>query len=160
MPLLHKNKVVAYITHGTKLLVFAHRDHPDIGIQVPAGTLEEGEDTESAAKREAEEETGLTNLKTVAYLGTADYDISALRPEMHHRHFYHLEAAGDVPAEWLHYEMHPSGGDAKSIAYNCYWVEISEIGKSHPELFLGFGALLSRIGSAGAQKPNRTPPQP
>lgn len=160
MALLEKNKVVAYITHGTKLLVFAHRDHADIGIQVPAGTLEPGENIEEAAHREAEEETGLTNLKTIAYLGQSDYDISELRPELHHRYFFHLEATGEVQAEWLHYEMHPSGGDAKSIAYNCYWVEMAEIGKSHPELFLGFGALLDRIGKPPAAKTSIQPPQP
>lgn len=150
--MLRKNKVVAYVTHGTKLLVFAHRDHLDVGIQVPAGTVEEGEDLAAAALRETEEETGLSNVKIVSYLGTADYDISVLRPEIHHRHFFHLEASGDVRSEWLHYEMHPSGGEAASIAYNCYWVDLAEIGKSHPALFLGFGAFLDKIGKSAVYK--------
>ncbi len=42
-----RHKVYAYITHGHRLLVFSHRDFPEAGIQVPGGTMEEGEDPKS-----------------------------------------------------------------------------------------------------------------
>ena len=53
-------KVTAFIVRersGTKeLLVFKH---PTAGIQIPAGTVEKGENIETAVKRETYEETGL-----------------------------------------------------------------------------------------------------
>lgn len=55
----YKDKVLAYITHGNRLLVFRHPHAPEAGIQVPAGTVEEGEDPGTAVLREAAEETGL-----------------------------------------------------------------------------------------------------
>ncbi len=65
-------KVLAYITKGTSLLVFRHV-HSDAGIQVPAGTLELDESTEDGVLREAKEETGLKNLEIRRFLGTRDY---------------------------------------------------------------------------------------
>ncbi|HET6312761.1 MAG TPA: NUDIX domain-containing protein, partial [Chloroflexia bacterium] len=54
-------KAIAYITReveGRKqLLVFTHRDNPEAGVQVPAGTAHEGEDIEATLFREVEEET-------------------------------------------------------------------------------------------------------
>ena len=68
-------KVFAYITHGNQLLVFSHPDFPEAGIQVPAGTIEEGETAEAAVMREAFEETGLANLKRIRMLGECVYEI-------------------------------------------------------------------------------------
>jgi 8-oxo-dGTP pyrophosphatase MutT (NUDIX family) len=42
---------------------------PEAGFQVPAGTLEDGEEPERGVLREAMEETGLTRLEVVAFLG-------------------------------------------------------------------------------------------
>jgi 8-oxo-dGTP pyrophosphatase MutT (NUDIX family) len=53
-------KVTAFVTRsgpgGTELLLF---EHPHAGIQIPAGTVEEGEDPRQAVLREVCEETGL-----------------------------------------------------------------------------------------------------
>jgi 8-oxo-dGTP pyrophosphatase MutT (NUDIX family) len=54
-----KRKALAYITWGNSLLVFRHPHVPAAGIQVPGGTIEEGESPEEAVLREAIEETGL-----------------------------------------------------------------------------------------------------
>ena len=64
-------KVVAYITRGDELLVFTHRDSPEAGVQVPAGTVEEGETLDAAVLREVHEETGLTPtaVRNTAFLG-------------------------------------------------------------------------------------------
>ena len=69
-------KVIAYITDGDRLLVFRHTDFPEAGIQVPAGTVEEGEALDLAVLREAEEETGLAGLEIRSYLGQRAFDLS------------------------------------------------------------------------------------
>jgi len=62
-------KVTAFITRqtqtGIELLLF---EHPNAGIQIPAGTVEVGETVEAAALREAQEESGLSGLKLLKYL--------------------------------------------------------------------------------------------
>lgn len=64
-------KVTAFVTRqgpaGLDLLLFRH---PDSGIQLPAGTVEEGEPPEQAALREVREETGLANVRLTAYIGS------------------------------------------------------------------------------------------
>ena len=63
-------KVTAFIVRergGVKeLLVFKH---PTAGIQIPAGTVEAGEDLETAVKREVYEEMGLQSVEIGGYLG-------------------------------------------------------------------------------------------
>ena len=69
-------KVTAFITRerdGAKeLLVFKH---PTAGIQIPAGTVEIGEDIETAVKREAYEETGLQFVEIESYLGCFENEL-------------------------------------------------------------------------------------
>lgn len=67
-------KVVAYIIRNSKLLVFEHRDYPEAGIQVPAGTAGDSEDLETAVLRETAEETGLDGLGVVRYLGSQEFE--------------------------------------------------------------------------------------
>jgi len=59
MPFKTKLKVFAYIirhkNQQAELLVFEHRDYPEAGIQVPAGTVEDQEALEAALMREVEE---------------------------------------------------------------------------------------------------------
>jgi 8-oxo-dGTP pyrophosphatase MutT (NUDIX family) len=66
-------KVTAFITRpsqdGHDLLLF---QHPHAGIQVPAGTVENGETPQQAVVREAAEETGLTSLSIQRYLDCAE----------------------------------------------------------------------------------------
>jgi 8-oxo-dGTP pyrophosphatase MutT (NUDIX family) len=66
-------KITAFITRRRpaipELLLL---EHPYAGIQIPAGTVREGELPEIAARREAQEETGLTGLRLNRYLGAAD----------------------------------------------------------------------------------------
>lgn len=135
-------KVVAYITLGERLLVFTHRDYPESGVQVPAGTVEEGEALDAAVLREAQEETGLENLKLVKYLGTKDFDAakSQRTNEIHERHFFHLEAANPTPEKWRHWEMTPYGEDKTPVAFDLYWTR-----KKEADLYYDFGAMLGQI---------------
>ena len=86
-----KRKVLAYVARGDELLVFRHRDFPDAGLQVPAGTIEVGEDPQDAALREVREESGLTDVRVVGFLGRYLYDAALHRGEVHDRYVYHLQ---------------------------------------------------------------------
>jgi 8-oxo-dGTP pyrophosphatase MutT (NUDIX family) len=69
-------KVTGFITRplaaGDALLLF---EHPYAGIQIPAGTVEEGETPEEAILREVAEETGLTAVRLQCCLGTAEVEL-------------------------------------------------------------------------------------
>ena len=118
-----KHKAFAYITHGRRLLVFSHPDHPQAGIQVPAGTLKDGEDPREGVLREAFEETGLEGLRAEALPGQCDYPAPA-RNEIHRRNFFHLTCSDDPPEKWIHYERHPDEGDEDAIRFEFFWVDL------------------------------------
>ena len=67
-------KVTAFVTRtgarGDELLLFRH---PFAGVQIPAGTVDDGETVEEAAVREAEEETGIAGFRMRGYLGHRDW---------------------------------------------------------------------------------------
>ena len=71
-------KVTAFIVRercGVKeLLVFKH---PTAGVQIPAGTVENGEDIETAVKREVYEETGLQSVEIEEYLGCFENELES-----------------------------------------------------------------------------------
>ena len=45
-------------------------DFPEAGIQIPGGTIEDGEEPDEAVQREAFKETGLEKLRLVSHLGS------------------------------------------------------------------------------------------
>lgn len=71
-------KVTAFVTRDTErgrdLLVFRH---PNAGIQLPAGTIEPEESPENAVRREVREETGLTSVEMVDYLGMRNQPLAS-----------------------------------------------------------------------------------
>ncbi len=147
-------KVVAYITRNSQLLVFQHTKHPEAGIQVPAGTLEQGEISAEAVLREAYEETGLTALRVVRFLGTREHDVHVLgRPQRQHRHFFHLETDEACPLTWLHWEMSPSDETAP-VEFRLYWVPLcealrhvsGELGEMLPLLLKQLGGAATHVG--------------
>lgn len=121
--MITKQKAFAYITYQNKLLVFIHPHAPEAGIQVPAGTVKDGEDTAVAAMREAKEETGLTNLTMQSFLGEATFH-DHTKDEIHHRFFYHLTVDTPPRARWQNSETDPSDGSEASYLFEFYWVDI------------------------------------
>lgn len=116
-----KRKGYAYITWETRLLVFQHADFPEAGIQVPGGSLEDGEPADRGTLREAVEESGLDGLRLGAFLGERQYPG---RDELHRRFFYHITCTAPPPLTWRGYEYTPSDGSPGPVAFDFYWVDI------------------------------------
>ena len=137
-----KRKGFAYVTHrdaeGERLLIFSHPEAPEAGLQVPAGSLEDGEDPAAGALREAHEETGLAldDLEVVAHLGEQLRDMRDVgKDELHHRHYFHVRCtAAKVPERWRTYEEFPSDEIEAGVArealtrhlFECFWVRLPD----------------------------------
>lgn len=93
-------KVTAFVVRTVEqqphLLLF---EHPTAGIQIPAGTVEAGELPAVAALREAQEETGLTDLTIKRYLGAADDPLPAGHKVLAATTPVHARPAADSPAD-------------------------------------------------------------
>jgi len=64
-------KAFAYITHGDRLLVFSHPQAPEARIQLPAGTVREGESLTDAVLRAPRDATGLDGLVLLVLLSSS-----------------------------------------------------------------------------------------
>ncbi|WP_329309256.1 NUDIX hydrolase [Streptomyces microflavus] len=136
-----KAKALCYIVRGGRLLVHRHVDFPweEVGVQVPAGSIREGEAPEAAALREAREETGLTDFKIVRKLGVTEYDMGPYRAEIQERHVFHLELAESTPERWPSQEDHD--GEQEPTRFECFWIPL----ETAHVLQSGQGALLGRL---------------
>ena len=147
---MHKSithKVVGYLVQHGLLLVFLHRDYPEAGLQVPAGTIERGEQPPAAMVREIQEETGLSNVRIASYLGNASYDMTNYRrAEIQERHFFLLECSDLVEERWSHSELHD--GLQEPTVFDFFWVPLKD---GSLKLEAGQGALLPAALSYLAQ---------
>ncbi len=136
-----KEKVVCYVVRDERLLVFRHCDYSyeEVGIQVPAGTIDSDETPEQAALREAREETGLDGLAIVRKLGVTEYDITPYRYEIQRRHVFQLELHSPAPERWLSQESHD--GEQPPTRFECFWISL----RAAHVLQSGQGALLGRL---------------
>jgi 8-oxo-dGTP pyrophosphatase MutT (NUDIX family) len=110
-------RVVAYVVRDGALLVFDHRDFPEAGTQVPAGTVEEGEDPVAAVVREVLEECGV-RARVVRELGSTD-TIAPKRGEPRRNFFFEL-TTDDSRDEWEH--VVGGGGGDEGLVFVCRFV--------------------------------------
>ena len=136
-----KDKVLVYVVREGRLLVFRHVDYSyeEVGIQVPAGSVRNGESPDDAALREAREETGLTDFKIVRKLGETEYDISPNRFEIQRRHVFQLELGEETPERWASQDDHD--GEQEPTHFECFWIPV----EAAHILQSGQGALLGRL---------------
>ncbi len=138
-------KVVVYCIENGKLLVFRHTDFSfeEVGIQVPAGSIREGESPANAAIRELREETGKNEFEILRELGTADYNMAPHRNEIQHRRFFLAKPTASFPDRWDSAEMHD--GNQPPTNFECFWIPLE---RGHI-LQAGQGALLCSISENG-----------
>jgi 8-oxo-dGTP pyrophosphatase MutT (NUDIX family) len=132
-------KVIVYITRErggeTQLLVFEHVDFPDAGAQVPKGTVEPGETLGSAVRREVREETGLTELDGLEFIGAITQTLFGAAEEWN---FFAIHADGKTTDReaWTH---RVQGKDEdEGMRFRYYWValnpELELAGRQHAGL--------------------------
>lgn len=140
--MLGARKALIYVTQGRRLLVLAHPFHPDAGLQVPGGTIRDGEDPRAAAAREVVEETGLADVVIGDRLGEATYRWRLPdRDRLDHRFFFHATVGTPVPETWRHYEAQAEDG-SPPIAFDFSWWDLSG---DLPPLVHGQGEMLPSL---------------
>ena len=82
-----------------------HRDVPitETGVQVPAGTVRDGESPADAVLRETREETGRDGFAVTADLGAEEYRVGDVT---HVRSFFVLAPTERLPETWEAAEEH------------------------------------------------------
>lgn len=148
MAMTTKRKAFAYIVHKDRIVLLYHPDHPDAGIQVPAGTMEDGETPEAAVLREAFEETGLAGLSIVRLLGQTRIDMRPWgKEEWHDRWFFQidLDTPANLPERWERIEETPFGGGDASIRFELRWTPLNDL----PALIGGHDRFLGEIVPVG-----------
>jgi ribosomal-protein-serine acetyltransferase len=110
-------------------------------VQLPAGTLETGEDPLAGAFREAWEETGLDHLRLVQRLGQ----------QVENRHFFHFVSDVESAEEW--WVITPDGD---GLCWRCRWAPLASAG-----LVTGqqewLEAVRTRLVSAAERQPAPRP---
>lgn len=138
---MNVQKIRVYVVKDGKLLVFRHIDFPyeETGLQVPGGSIADGEKPEEAALRELKEETGRDEFTIVSYLGTDTYDLTPTRAEVQERHFFLAEPTAALPERWESAETHD--GMHPPTRLECFWIPLA-----HGHVLAGGqGALLGKL---------------
>jgi 8-oxo-dGTP pyrophosphatase MutT (NUDIX family) len=120
---MHVPKVCAYITRSDgKLLVFEGPGHE--GLQIPKGTVEQGEDPREALFREVLEESGLGALASTTHVAT-DVWTRRLSPHKRYvRHFYHATVY-EPRDSWSH--VVTGEGEESGETFEFSWVDPAEV---------------------------------
>jgi 8-oxo-dGTP diphosphatase len=110
----------AYVLRRNQLLVFLQPQFPSAGLQVPARTVQPGEQPERAVLREVLEETGIADVTLLRHLGVAQFDARAIgKQQMHERHFFLLQAKDAAPERWTRLEQHSGKSHPIEFAFFC-----------------------------------------
>lgn len=133
---MKRRRVVAYVTRvrggQVQLLIFEDPEHPQMGLQVPAGRLEPNEELEAGLLRELVEEAGLTNVRSVTELPAFEDHY----PSRYENHGFHVLLEDEPPDEWTHVVL--GNGDDAGLSFYYRWLPIMPgvqlFGRLHPLL--------------------------
>lgn len=155
--LKYTDRVIAYVVQvDGRLLVNVHADEErpweQSGLQVPGGGVAPGESPEAAVLREVAEETGLTDVRVVRYLGAMDWDLRPYTSMVAHRHFFHLAVVRPVPDEWEYWEKggsHEAPREDGGVRLRHYWLPVAQC----HALAGGMSAMLGSLSESLAGEP-------
>ncbi|MTD32055.1 NUDIX domain-containing protein [Planomicrobium sp. YIM 101495] len=123
-------KVFAYITRGPEeqreLLVFEYKGEPEVGVQVPGGSIVEGELLIDALYREVQEETGLAKdeLQFVGKVQKYNY-YPTHKDKVYERNIFHFDYVGEPRSHWEH--TIESNGRDNGLTLQFRWERIDEL---------------------------------
>lgn len=117
------DKAYAYATRERRtaeedleLLVF-EQPSSGTGVQVPKGTVDDGEDPAEAVVRELAEESGVDEPEVLAHLAT-DRWFHDRREAIYRRHFFHV-SVDEERDEWEH--VVTGDGIDDGMTFSCFW---------------------------------------
>ena len=121
-----RRKAVLYVTSGQHLLVFREPKYPEIGIQPPGGTINDGETVAAGAARELFEETGLRiAVSDFVEIGRQDYEyVERCTLHRHHRTYFHATVTEPIGRRWTRVETNPDGADHE-ILFALFWTPLA-----------------------------------
>lgn len=119
---VEKAYVYATPPTGHEILVFEHTEH-DAGVQIPKGTIDEGEHPRDAAIRELQEECGVDAVRTASPLSTDEWFYEKRR-RLFRRHFFHVETT-ERRDQWRHEVT--GGGEDDGFVFECYWAPVDDV---------------------------------
>ncbi len=131
-------KVWTYVVRqggsGIELLVFDQVD-VNAGVQIPAGTVEQGEDIQAAAKRELMEESGV-RLDVFSRIAVIERNWHG---EDVRAHLFAAWAWPETADEWVHQVT--GTGEDEGMRFRFYWLPRIDWHKLYGDFKLGYPAL-------------------
>lgn len=132
-------KVLVYVLDQTisSVLAFTQQGCPEAGVQVPAGTVEDGEEPVAAAARELREESGLELRELPNWVGTVLFEMYPYKFERHLRHIYWCVT--DIPKTESWTNIEAATATRGPVVANF---EFLSVDSATTELVAGHGDLL------------------
>lgn len=124
---LYEKKVYAYITREkegqTQLLICTHQGGQEAGVQVPGGTVRQGETLEYALLRNIQEDSGLRQV-SLGHLVAEELIYVKDKNEYQKRHFYHVTLPESSVDVWEHRLENDGKNNASVLSY--MWANIEK----------------------------------
>lgn len=144
-------RATSYITrispYGPQLLVFDYPTHPDAGTHLPGGGAEPGERPDTAAVREAVEETGITgHLEPCGVVGIQQGTYTNGSPYI--SIYFHF--ATDEPRDtWTHTMIGDDTAWDTGLVVNCRFIPLTDAAPLLRTSWIRMDEFLERLDVPG-----------